>query len=50
MQMDTSHKFKSSRECLKYVLKTQGLRGVYTGIIPTGLREIPSYGFQFGTY
>jgi hypothetical protein len=26
------------------------MKGVYKGLFPTAIREIPSYGFQFATY
>jgi hypothetical protein len=45
-----NHSFNSSRECLRYVYRHEGIKGVYKGVVPTALREIPSYGFQFATY
>lgn len=50
MQMNVDKQFKNSRECLRHVLRSEGIAGIYKGAIPTGLREIPSYGFQFATY
>jgi len=50
MQMDSGNKYNSSRDCFTNILKERGIRGLYKGRIPTVMREIPSYAFQFGTY
>lgn len=50
MQIHGNHLFKNSRECLKHIYRNEGIRGVYHGVIPTMLREVPSYAFQFATY
>ena len=50
MQMSSHNDFKNSRECLRAIYREGGLKGVYKGVFPTAVREIPSYGFQFATY
>lgn len=50
MQMDKTIKYKTSRLCFEHILKTQGISGLFKGMIPTAAREIPSYSIQFATY
>ena len=50
MQTDKDQRFKSSKECLKYILRTEGIRGVFKGSVSTALREVPAYAGQFAAY
>lgn len=50
MQMNPHHSYKNSRHCLQMIYKEGGIKGVFKGLFPTAVREIPSYGFQFATY
>ncbi|KAJ2850136.1 mitochondrial ornithine carrier protein [Coemansia brasiliensis] len=43
-------KFTGPFSVLTHLLKTQGLRGLYKGILPTVARETVGVGFWFGTY
>lgn len=48
--MNGERKFANSRECFRHIFRNEGIKGLYKGLVPTALREIPSYGFQFATY
>lgn len=50
MQMDSSNRYISSKDCFMSILQEKGVRGLYKGRVPTLMREIPSYAFQFATY
>lgn len=49
MQTQTNT-FKTSKQCLLHLFKTQGISGLYQGMISTILREIPSIAGQFASY
>ena len=34
----------------KHILKTEGVRGLFRGFVPTVAREMPGYFFFFGGY
>ncbi|KAI9179270.1 hypothetical protein H9P43_005933 [Blastocladiella emersonii ATCC 22665] len=42
--------FKSPLHCLRYLHATQGVRGMFLGMVPTMVRETPSYGTYFFAY
>ncbi|ORZ33460.1 mitochondrial carrier domain-containing protein [Catenaria anguillulae PL171] len=42
--------FNSPLHCLRYTVATQGIRGAFLGMVPTVLRETPSYGTYFFAY
>lgn len=49
--MQTSGRsFGSSRECLLYLLRSEGISGLYRGMFSTVVREIPSIAGQFAAY
>jgi solute carrier family 25 carnitine/acylcarnitine transporter 20/29 len=50
MQMDSHNRYKNSKDCLNSIIKKHGFSGIYKGFVPTLLREVPSYAFQFATY
>ncbi|KAJ2349392.1 mitochondrial ornithine carrier protein, partial [Coemansia sp. RSA 2618] len=49
MQASTT-KFKGPISVVTHLLKTQGIGGLYKGILPTVARETLGVGFWFGTY
>lgn len=42
--------YKSPIHCIQSIVHVQGVRGLFTGMNSTIIREIPAYGFQFYTY
>lgn len=49
--MQTSgNSFRNSKECLLYILRNQGINGLYRGMFSTVVREIPSIAGQFAAY
>ena len=49
MQAGSSNQMSSS-ECLKEVIRTKGIQGLYKGMVTTIIREIPSIAAQFAAY
>ncbi|OXU26940.1 hypothetical protein TSAR_013830, partial [Trichomalopsis sarcophagae] len=43
-------RFSSPVQCLRHIHRTEGLRGVFSGLGITLMREAPSYGVYFVTY
>ena len=43
-------KYKGSLDCLNQVYRLEGIKGVYSGVIITILREVPGYSIQFASY
>lgn len=43
-------RFKNSFECFKFVLKNEGIKGLYVGNVASIYREIPAYAAQFAAY
>lgn len=44
------NKFANSNQCLKAILREEGVRGLFRGMFATAVREIPAYSGQFATY
>jgi hypothetical protein len=42
--------FRGPSDCLRYLLRTQGIRGVYKGFPLQGMRDIPASGIYFLSY
>lgn len=42
--------YKGPMDCLRQVLKTEGVRGAFRGFGPTLLRDAPGFGVYFATY
>ncbi|XP_033150284.1 mitochondrial basic amino acids transporter isoform X2 [Drosophila busckii] len=40
-QIDSGQRFKGPIDCLKYIQKTEGLRGTFKGLSATILRDVP---------
>lgn len=40
-QVDSGIKFTGPIDCLKYIVKTEGIRGAFKGLTATILRDIP---------
>lgn len=49
---NTHHKgeFKGVIDCAKQIIKEEGVKGLFRGMIVTAIREVPSYGFYFLSY
>lgn len=39
-----------SWDCLRFIVRTQGVKGLFLGLNSTILREVPSYGAYFASY
>lgn len=50
LQLQSSNKLSGPIKCLKDIYRREGLRGIFSGLGITFLREIPSYGIYFMTY
>ncbi|XP_002732621.2 mitochondrial basic amino acids transporter-like [Saccoglossus kowalevskii] len=46
----TQHDYKGSIDCIKKIYHQEGIKGCYRGMVPTLLREIPSFGVYFAAY
>lgn len=52
LQMDKigATKFKSPSQCLSYIYRCEGLRGVFRGLGATALRDVPGFATYFVSY
>lgn len=50
LQSSSQIRYAGPLECLKYIYRQEGMRGVFRGLGVTFLREAPSYGIYFFTY
>ena len=50
MQLNKDARYKSSSECARAIVRTDGVRGLFRGFYATSFREIFAYGAQFATY
>jgi solute carrier family 25 carnitine/acylcarnitine transporter 20/29 len=50
MQNDRGFRYANSRQCLRSILKEEGVAGLFRGSFSTAAREVPSYAIQFATY
>ena len=50
MQLNKDAKYKSSAECAREIVRTDGIKGLFRGFYATSFREIFAYGAQFATY
>ena len=44
------NKFSSQRDCLSYILRTEGWQGLFRGSLLTVVRDIPAFCTYFATY
>lgn len=54
-KLQALHEMKQSKRITPYqltkeILKTEGIRGMFRGLTPTFMREMPGYFFFFGGY
>ncbi|XP_044315866.1 mitochondrial basic amino acids transporter isoform X1 [Drosophila rhopaloa] len=49
-QIDSGIKFTGPIHCLKYILKTEGIRGAFKGLLATILRDIPGFSAYFVSF
>ena len=42
--------YKSSFDCLKSIIQSEGMRGLFRGMFATAMREVPSIVAQFTSY
>lgn len=45
-----THRFRSSRECLRHMVREEGFSALYKGMIPTLLKSVSSTAIIFGVY
>ena len=45
-----SLKYTGSFDCLEKIFKTEGIRGINKGLVPTFIRETPGFGVYFASY
>lgn len=50
LQSSSGERFSGPVECLRYIYRGEGLRGIFKGLGITFLREAPGYGTYFLTY
>lgn len=50
LQSSTGVQFTGPLQCLRYIYRNEGFRGVFKGLGVTFLREAPGYGIYFTTY
>lgn len=50
MQSTGEQRFKNSKDCMKHIIKTEGLRGLMRGNVTMIAREVPGYAAQFAIY
>lgn len=50
MQLDKDFKYKTSSDCAKDIIRTQGIKGLFQGGYATAFREVFAYGAQFAAY
>lgn len=50
MQMDVNNQFKGAWPIFASIYKTEGIKGIYRGMVSSMLREMPCYAAQFATY
>ena len=46
----TIPRLHGSWDCLRFIVRTQGVKGLFLGLNSTMLREVPSYGAYFASY
>ena len=49
-KLQTSKQFSGNFDCLRHILKNEGIKGMFKGLSSTILRETPSYGLYFSVY
>ncbi|XP_017075560.2 mitochondrial basic amino acids transporter [Drosophila eugracilis] len=49
-QIDSGIKFTGPIHCLKYILKTEGIKGAFKGLTATILRDIPGFASYFVSF
>ncbi|KAH8246756.1 hypothetical protein KR038_007418 [Drosophila bunnanda] len=49
-QIDTGIKFRGPIHCLTHILRTEGIRATYKGLLATILRDIPGFASYFVSY
>jgi solute carrier family 25 carnitine/acylcarnitine transporter 20/29 len=50
LMQDNPSRYKSSVDCLKQVVRTQGFRGLFVGMFATQVRDIAFFMGQFSFY
>ncbi|CAN1285878.1 Mitochondrial arginine transporter BAC2 [Linum perenne] len=50
LQLQETGSCKGPVSVAKYIIRTEGIRGMYRGFTITALRDAPSHGFYFWTY
>ena len=50
LQVNQSAQYKGLLDCALKTIRSDGMRGMYRGILPTIMRDVPSFAAYFGTY
>jgi solute carrier family 25 (mitochondrial carnitine/acylcarnitine transporter), member 20/29 len=49
-KLQISNQYKGNVDCLRKILRSEGISGLFKGLSSTVIRETPSYGFYFSIY